>query len=85
MAFMLIEKNEDRIPDLDIVAIEPSVLQAQYNLIHLWLYRAISNAFDLDSVGFFLGRMLSTMKSGRSFYVGLVRFSLGRTCVSFVT
>ncbi|KAL9360583.1 hypothetical protein Peur_048706 [Populus x canadensis] len=64
MAFMLMEKNEDRIPDVDIVAIEPSVLQAQYNLIHLWLYRAISNAFDLDSVGFFLGRMLSTMKSG---------------------
>ncbi|KAJ7008500.1 hypothetical protein NC653_007233 [Populus alba x Populus x berolinensis] len=67
------------------MAIEPSVLQAQYNLIHLWQYRAISNAFDLDSVGFFLGRTLSTMKSGRSFYVGLARFSPGCTCVSFVT
>ena len=43
----------------------------------------ISNAFELDSPGFFLGRMLSTMKSGRSFYIGLECFSLGRFGESF--
>ncbi|KAJ7008499.1 hypothetical protein NC653_007233 [Populus alba x Populus x berolinensis] len=53
MAFMLREKR-----------MTWTLWLAQYNLIHLWQYRAISNAFDLDSVGFFLGRTLSTMKSG---------------------